>query len=414
MAATPTEDVLDVSDTFKVLFRSWRLVGAWAFGTAIVVGLITLVVPPIYEARMSVLFPRSQAEGGGNLIQLAIDNSSDVQYLAGVVKSHDMRALVAKKADIKVKDVETAMDIDEMPERRQLELAFRSYKSNVALDTMKAVLDRLTQLDERLLFNVSDRVSRDLAGEVAKAKDALNNAQTKLADFQKVAKTVPGRDQDFTGAEYLSRAQSAEADHILAKKRLDIKLAQAKSVGSTLNLNLPTGDTQLAAWRIELLKARVNYDNAKSHYQPTAQQYKDAQQNLEATQKSIRDELQASVASVEKGIDIETSGLIASELITRWVSEDASEKAKVAPEEARTFRLLLSDLKTKDQTYQDLVSAFEQENVRNKVEKLQWSVLDTPYVVEEPINKRYGLNMAAGVIIGGFIGSLVAVRRRRK
>ncbi|MBX3112564.1 MAG: hypothetical protein KF857_11185 [Fimbriimonadaceae bacterium] len=414
MAATPTEDVIDVSDTLHILLRSWKLVGSVALGLCLLVGLFTFIVPPLYEARFSVLFPRAQSTGAGTIVQLAINTSSDVQYLGGVVKSHDMRKLISEKAEVRVKDVENSMDINEMPERRQLEVAFRGYSDKKTLAAVVAVLDRLKQLDQRLLFNVSDRISSDLAKEVEANKTALDQAQARLAEFQKTAKTSPSSTEDFTGSEYLRRAESARIEHEGARRNLQAKITQAAKIGQAMDLNLPTGDSQIADWRKDLLKARYNLDAARARYQPGTQQVKDAEDNLRFTQNSIKQEVQAKVTSVQKGIDESAAALFAAELTTRWLAEDAAERAKVAPEEARRYRSLLSDIRTTNSAYESTLAAFRQEDVRNKVEKLQWSVLDEPYLLEEPVNKKYGLNMLAGLVLGGFIGSVVAVRKGRK
>lgn len=414
MAATPTEDVIDVSDTIKVLFRSWRTVLVFAGAATALAGFVTWVVPPIYEARFLVLFPRAQNSAGGNIIQLAASSSSDVQYLGGVVKSHEMRTLIAEKADVKVKDVENILDVNEEPERRQLEIAIRSGKSQLALDAVTSVLNRLRKLDEQLLFSLSDRISGDLAKEVEKTKRNLDSAQSRLADFQKTAKTVPGSKEDYSGSEYLVQAEGARIDHEAARRRLQARITQQAKVGQALDLNLPTGDPQITDWRKSLLDARIKLDAARARYQPGTPQVKEAEDTLAFTQNAIKAEVQSRVVSVERGIDDETGRLFAAELTTRWLAEEAASKAKAAPEEAKQYRELLSDVRVAQNSYESSLANFRQESIRNKVEKLQWSVLDEPYLVEIPVNKKFGLNMAAGLVVGGFLGSVFALRKAKK
>lgn len=414
MASAPTEDVIDVSDTFQVVFRAWKSIGALALGLALLVGLVTFLIPPIFEARFAVLFPRSQSSSAGSLVQMAANNSSDVQYLGGVIKSHDVRARVAELAKIRLKDVDNALDVNEMPERRQLEVAFRSGSDKIALEAVTSMLGRLKQLDQRLLFNLSDRISSDLAKDVQEKKKILDHAQDELAEFQKAAMTAPSSQEDFTGSEYIVRAQAARAAYAISQRKVQTKLDQARKTGQAIDLNLPTGDNQIAEWRKELLTARMALDTAKARYQPGTLQIKTAQQSMDAAEKAIRDELQARVVSVEKGIDLSTAALFAENLLAKWQMEEADARAKVAPEEAQKFRRLLLAIRTASSDYEATVGAFRNEDVRNTIEKLQWSVLDDPYVLEEPVNKKYALNMIAGFVVGGLIGSIVAVRRKGK
>lgn len=412
MASAPTEDVIDVSDTFQVVFRAWKSIGALALGLALLVGLVTFLIPPIFEARFAVLFPRSQSSSAGSLVQMAANNSSDVQYLGGVIKSHDVRARVAELAKIRLKDVDNALDVNEMPERRQLEVAFRSGSDKIALEAVTSMLGRLKQLDQRLLFNLSDRISSDLAKDVQEKKKILDHAQDELAEFQKAAMTAPSSQEDFTGSEYIVRAQAARAAYAISQRKVQTKLDQARKTGQAIDLNLPTGDNQIAEWRKELLTARMALDTAKARYQPGTLQIKTAQQSMDAAEKAIRDELQARVVSVEKGIDLSTAALFAENLLAKWQMEEADARAKVAPEEAQKFRRLLLAIRTASSDYEATVGAFRNEDVRNTIEKLQWSVLDDPYVLEEPVNKKYALNMIAGFVVGGLVGSIVAVRRK--
>jgi uncharacterized protein involved in exopolysaccharide biosynthesis len=213
---------------------------------------------------------------------------------------------------------------------------------------------------------------------------------------------------------YLKNRADLQEDLEANRRRVESRRQAANRVGKAATEGLPTGLERESKLREDLVAAAVALDQARAKYQPGSAQLRDAEERYSATKRNIAGEVQKYVSSVQQGADAEMAELLGEQAVLKWEFERADQLARLAPREAAEYGRLIEQLVLEKKSRDELKAQVGQEEIRVKVEAKIWQVLDEPFVEDEPVNKKFGMNGGLGLILGGLIGSVVANRSGKK
>lgn len=403
---------LDLGQVMRRLKRRWPVVTGLALGGAVLAGVVTMVMPPVFEAKATLIFPSGNSGGGAAGLQgLGLQNvigQESMELVEGIISSRAVEDEIVQTTELNREDVRENMNVAQIPGRRQVVISFQSPSKETGLKVVGEVLSHLDRVEESIGVNTSEKRLngyRDAYDEKAQTVRAI---EEEILKFQKSAKTVPTMEDEFTGMTYLKARSDLQLELAKVNKSIDAQLSAAKRVGQGAANGLPTGLERESKWRDALLEASVAVDQARAKYQAGTPQLRAAEEKLESTRKNLIAEIGKYVTSVQDGADAEMSALFAQKLVVGWQLDRAEELAKIAPVEAGEYRRLLDQLRTESKARDELKFQTDTETIRNKVEAKIWQVLDDPYVEDEPVNKKFVMNIALGLILGGLLGAIVS------
>lgn len=415
MVESPQHGELDLGLVWRRMIRRWPLVLGLSLGGAILAGVITAVMTPIYEARATLIFPASSQNMG--LQSLGLQNtigSQNMELVEGIVTSREVEDQIVSSLNIEREKVRENLSVSQLPARRQVILNYRSPSKEVGIQVIDGVLSHLLRVEESIGVNTSEKRLNGYREAFDEKAATVREIEEEILDFQKSARTVPIAEDGFTGMTYLKERSDLKKELEKVERQITERRNAAKRVGQAANSGLPTGLESETKWRDALLQASIELDQVRAKYQTGTPQVKAAEEKLETTRSNLIKEISKYVQSVQEGADAEMSGLLAQKIITQWLLGQAEDLAKIAPQEASTYRRLLDRLKVETQARDELKLQSDAEAVRSKVEAKIWQVLDQPYVDEDPINKKFGMNIGLGLILGGFIGAVITNGSARK
>jgi uncharacterized protein involved in exopolysaccharide biosynthesis len=92
--------------------------------------------------------------------------------------------------------------------------------------------------------------------------------------------------------------------------------------------------------------------------------------------------------------------------------ERERKRAQVAPEQATELQRKLRSVQQYDRKVMQILDTANEIEQQSQVRGVQWTVLDAPYLLDEPVNKSYGRNIVVFGLVGGLIGLALASRSR--
>ena len=408
MVESQQQGELDLGLVWRKMARRWPLVIGLALLGALIAGGITSFMAPLYEARATLIFPAGSP--GVGLQSLGLQStigSQNMELVEGIVTSREVEDQIVNDLKLDREVVRDNLKIQQIPARRQVVLSFESGSKDTGLKVMNLVLSHLLRLEESIGVNTSEKRLNGYREAYDEKAELVRGIEEEILAFQKSAVTVPSIEDEFTGIGYLKERSDLARELEKINRQITEKRNAAKRLGQAAGDGLPTGLESEQKWRDALLQASIELDQVRAKYQPGTPQVKAAEEKLETTRKNLVSEISKYVESVQGGGDAETSALLAQKVITEWLLGRAEELAKIAPNEASRYRQLLDKLKVEIRARDELKLQSDAEAVRGKVEAKIWQVLDQPYVDDEPVNKKFGMNIGLGLILGGLLGAMI-------
>ncbi len=403
---------LDLGRVVRRLRRRWPVVVGLALGGAVIAGVITMVLPPVYAAKATLIFPAGSSGGGALGLQgLGLQNvvgQQNMELVEGIISSRAVEDEIVNATSLKREDVRENLQILQIPGRRQVVISYTSPSKETGKSVVEEVLSHLSRVEQSIGVNTSEKRLNGYRDAYDEKAATVLELEEKILRFQKTAKTVPTSEDEFTGMTYLKARSDLQTELATVNKSIDAKVSAAKRLGQGAASGLPTGLERESKWRDALLEASVAVDEARAKYQTGTPQLKAAEEKLESTRKNLIGEIGKYVTSVQDGADAEMSSLFAQKLVVGWQLSRAEELARIAPLEAAEYRRLIDKLRVEAKSRDEMKVQTDTETLRNKVEAKIWQVLDDPYIDDEPVNKKFGMNIALGLIVGGLLGAIVS------
>lgn len=395
--------------------RRWPTVLGFC-GAGLAIGLgVTAIQQPIYEAKANIVFPtQSRTPTLGSFGLDSVVGSENMGLVEGIVTSREVENELHDLLKVDREEIRENMVVAQIPARRQVTIAYRSGEKDQAIEAVQLMLANLQQVEEGLGVNTSKKRIEALTTALDERIATVESLEKRILEFQRSSRTVPDPKDGFTGVTYLKNRADLQEDLEANRRRVESRRQAANRVGKAATEGLPTGLERESKLREDLVAAAVALDQARAKYQPGSAQLRDAEERYSATKRNIAGEVQKYVSSVQQGADAEMAELLGEQAVLKWEFERADQLARLAPREAAEYGRLIEQLVLEKKSRDELKAQVGQEEIRVKVEAKIWQVLDEPFVEDEPVNKKFGMNGGLGLILGGLIGSVVANRSGKK
>lgn len=402
MASPTTEPV----DFYLEAARRHAKLSVFGALLGVVLGLAwTYLQPPLYRAETTFLVASVDA---------SIDNASPfgpqpVQILRGIASSLELQDRVAKELQITPRYVSERLQVNADAQRNQLTL-FAETKS-------KAESIRLLQSVERTLPGLAREVGLGPAGRevgmleaaVAEREKLLQQAQGRLAEAQRESPAAVDPNDPATALLYARNLRDLET----RAQSLEIQIREKRRVLSAAgrDARLPSALTQDIPLRQELLNAEFEFANLSSRFTPENEEYRRAQEALNALRERYESEVTKRLAAAEQGLDVQLGQLLAERDALQVQMETWKGLAQRAPDDAIKILRLAFEVQAQEAILRELREQLEIVQVQAQVDGIRWSVLTPTTAMPEPTNKNYLLNGLVGGLLGLFLMGAIGLAR---
>ncbi len=403
-------DEVDLNEFAQTLRRNAGRLALWVIGLMGLAYLFTAISKPIYEARATLLLPLTERTANPfDFIPKADANPLGV--LQGVLLSETAIREIAKGAELLPGELRKKLEVEQDAPRSQLVIRARGVDSEQTLKIVRQSVQSLARLDRDLGFSLASRQAEILREALDKGKEDVRGAEDRLLAYQRKSRTAPDPEDPFGVSGYLRKLQELQLE--LGSVEKELQALRQSAVDRGPNVEVPTGLPQLDVWREKLSEKEFDLRLAETKLQPSAPELVRLREEVSAAREQLEEEVRRSILAVEKNIDVEVAGLEARRVVLQWQVEEARKLAERAPGEAVEFQRLLREVNSAAEVLHKLTADYEDTRLTAEIDKIKWTLLEEPFLLEEPVNRRFIFNMALGGMLG-FVLGLFTVSRRKK
>lgn len=371
----------------------------------------TIRKKPVYEAKTTLLLVAPDVSRSSLAQSLGVGATSPLSILQGVVKSRSALDYVEKKTGVPRTQLDLLIQVTTEPTENQITIGGSSPDKAEALKIVRSAIEALTVLNRDVGFTTAQKQVEFLEGAIATREKELKVAQNKLLAYQKTLSIPIDPTRPETAGLPLQQLSAAQFELGTVEKSLDVARKATAASASTLS-KVPTNIPSINAWRQTLVRQEYELKNLQIQLGPDAPDVVFKRQQIENTKAALQRETKQYLQSVTSNVDPRLAELEARRLVL--VDQIARLKpiAAKAPKQAIELARLYQETVGAGEALKTLREGYERARTEAQVDKVRWSVLDPPYLTDGPVNKSFVRNGAVGAIVGLFLGTVWAVRRR--
>ena len=422
VAATPTDDEIDLRQLAAALQRHWRLIAKVAGGALLLSGIYAFTQPRVWEGEFQIVLASGDG-GGGRLAQLAAANP----MLAGLAGLSGGGSKDSLETEVKILESPSVLkpvyDFVRSSKQRAGEnvdrMRFSDWVKSVDVELEKgtSVLNiAYTDTDKELVLPVIQRISkeyqiysgRDRRRDIANAVAYL---RASIAELSPKAEASMQRAQDYAlsnglglqdglpassggtegskgggGGSVEANRQQAQAQVALLQQQL----SAAEAAGNRVLFQAPQLEANAELYgRYQQLEAQLTQKRA------VLRDNDDLIRNLERQRQSL-------ITTLNR----QTIGLLQGQLATAQAALQASSRPK---EVVLKHRELVRQALRDERTLVELENQLQLAQLEQAKQTDPWELISTPTLLDAPVAPRKSRILAIGLLAGLVAGSGAAL-----
>lgn len=399
---------VNLDEYLGALWRRWWLIALTAL-IVVAAGLgYAFISKPKWEVKAAILMAQREAVSNPLATTLiAANDATPLEVIYGVLTSRRAEDVIVEETGINREALRKTLKIERELPQNQIRMTMQLEDEKLGLAVLAAAIKALDSTNREIGFSEASRTAQYLEGTLRERRGELKQAEAKLAAFTKSMKAPMSADMTQV-ADYRKRLQ--ELDQQLGGVNQQIASARRTAQQSAQQgLDVPTNLPSAQKWRDEVIALTHRLNVAKQQFGPEHPDVVRLTRELGEARRQGQAEIQRNLRSVQQGLDDETAKLVAQREVLRFERDELAKVVAAAPTESLRLQELTRDVTSLTQAVAGLEAEYQQAQIASNVDRVRWSVLDDPYVEEEPVNKRYGRQAMLYGVLGLLLGVLVSL-----
>lgn len=375
----------------------------------------SFIIPPIWRAQTTILLNIDPQSMDKDMIAAAAMSPQAPEPLAimeGVITSRPSIDAVMKATGEERKTVEEGLTIERTPRISQLSISWDDTDKQKALNAVSTALNKLTELSKNLGFSIAGKESIELRKALDSKSSELKKAEDALVAYQAKMDAPVDPTNIAAASDYLKAKMDLQAQVGAAEEALRVARLQAHQAANEMEVP-STMDTK-NDYRQTLDKLQYQLEIQKTQYGDTAPQVETIRRQLDVTEQALKRSVREYLQSVDQNLDANVATMQANLAVLKWRLAAAERVANKAPVETVEVARLMREVRTLGGVVDTLRGKYEEAKVKAEVEDVKWTLLEAPFIQDEPTNKHRIRYMIAWAFFFVFLtGIYKAVRNGR-
>lgn len=439
------EEEISLVDLIKVL-RKRRVYIVTLFVLAVFGAYIfSKISPKVYSAKAVIILP---TERGGLSTQLLLQSLPALPVVGGltgltggiganyvaILKSRTAAEYVVKRLDLekryKTNSLQEAISILQKSvkisdtKESTIEISAESEDPKLAADISNTYISALKDIISRFALSSAQRERVFLEKRLKETKKLLEEAESRLKDFQDKYKLVSVSDETKALIENIANLQSQKESTQIELSAINTQISnlqsllssQAKLLGKDpLTVTTISSDPKIQVWREKLIEDEVTLATLLQDYGESHPKVIEVNQRIAETKRVMKEEIERLAKALDtlsipelfdlnvKRISLEAKAQGLDSLIRKY---DA--KLSELPELSLKLSRLMRDVKLQEAIYTTLSTQYEQAKIAEARESVEVNVLDYAVPPEKPSKPNTMLNVLIAGVSALFLGIFLA------
>lgn len=432
------EEEITLTDLLGTIWgRKWTVAGATLL--CVLLGVLYTWLPaPVYEAYSTLLFP---AGGTSSLLGLAQSlgisvpsgGAPSLKMYRAVLESDRIRQRISRQTGIPPKKLMRMTSIRDDTQANLITVSVKHQDPQTAQRIARLYISTLGALNRELNLPLVRNQVEFLEKELALRTKQLREAENRLLEFQRKmvseggapsalgggslslsSSPLRGLSAGGTGVDstYLQQLNAAQ----LQLQQVHQQIARARESArqaARSAMELPADLPPASQWRAKLTELEYELRVAELTYGPDAPNVVRLKKQIELTRQQLRKEIDNYLQAVNMNLDPNLAPLELQRIGLEAQVSALQRLASRAPEDTVKLQRLAREVSTLNEIVGQLRISLEQTRMEMSRDPNRWEVLENGTLKEEPVNKRWKLNIALSLTGGLMLGTLVALLKGR-
>ncbi|MBL8059152.1 MAG: hypothetical protein JNK63_00380 [Chthonomonas sp.] len=396
------------------LIARWRWLASLAVIGGIVAFAYTAWIPAKHRVRAQVMLLPTANDLLAYSPILSGNTATPLTVLQGMFDSDAMARELSDQFKISEDTLRGIWFVRSDQTTNQLEVIADATSQEQARQIVEFSISKAREFELRANESTAGRREMQLAASLKAQQKRNEQAEFELVKFLEETSTTA-----WDGQGILQSIASAEANQV----QLSLLKTQRAQIYSKIQKNLANGalpkDAKLDELRQKALTAKKEYTDGHSELGPESPLLGQLQSKFEVADNLYRRELQRARLAANAGLQGELADLDAQIAGLQYLVRREGNLIEQGPAEQSVLQQRIRKLRETFATTTDLRAKYEQARIDAEVERVNWAVITPAFSEEQPINKRWARNPAAGAVLGLLFGAILAFSvptkaRRRK
>jgi|GEM_PF-490251 len=449
-------DEVSLYDYLNIVWKRRWLVITITVSVVIAIGIILSIVPRTYEGSATLIFPKPVQQGiasqlaslaGIPMISGAFPAFSGRDVYVTVLKSRTISENVCKRFHLD----RLGLDYEDLQDRLRLDTPkegglvvtcevpttwlkgrvprerLRERTAQLAADITNAFVNELQAYNEAHTLFAAKKNRLYVEDQVKRTRGELRGLETRLVDFQRAHPTLVPPDK---ASSYVTQAQDLIVKQVETEIALNEAQGQAETARAVWRVGAPEdispeavmSSPVLSSLRTRLADLEVKRATLLENFTSRHPDVVSLDQEIEKVNQEIRHEVDRIVKGTMSSespahqellkqlvlLQINEEGLRARKCaLGSALSEMERQLMKLPPLEME-YTVLLRDLKAAETVYTTLLAEYAKARVAEGQETEDFVVLDEAIPPEKPVKPRVKLVLAASLLLGLCVSTLMA------
>ena len=446
-------DEISLREYIELLAQRKRTIAAVTLAVVLVVGVVLIFTPRVYEGKASILFPQpsegisSQFAQIAGLLPTGMQSFSSSSVYITILNSRTINsgvreALRLDRYDVKLKDLQDNLDLQSPREGGLIvtcrvptswlrghvprrELARRT--ADLAARVANTYIDELYRYDKSNNIFMGKRNRLFIERQLETTKADLARAEARLQQFQEAHPTLvpPDKSSEYADQALQLVAQQTQTDIAMSEIVGELDRAHTTwkaGAPSKISPEAVIDSPAIANLRQQLADLEVRRATLLEDFTETHPDVVSLTQKIEKTYEQIR----AEVGDIVKGkassvspahqellkqlvlLEINRDGIQARKSALAGAMADIESRLSGLPKEEIEYTRLLRQVRATETVYSTLLTEYAKAKIAEDRDSGAFIVLDSAVTPEKPAKPRVALTLAAALMIGLILGVVTA------
>lgn len=389
-----------MNDTiFVLLIQRWKglVVSGLIFGVA---GLLyTFLSPALWRAQADLMLTMPS---GASALPLS-NGPTPLTIVGGMFQSRFVQSELHTKAKVPWSLTPITVSVDEKTEQNVIQIGANDASKAKAIKKLQIALDAVQVLQRRFDVSLANKQAAELEKAIQTKSQELQRAEQDLLDLAKSG-VMPIKLEGSDVAQLVMTAKGVEVDLQAAETELKGQLEMIqKSVASGTSAPTPLGVPE--EMRRKLQDAQLALVKEKITAGDLAPSVVRLQKEVDLAKSQIEDELNRTAQAAKSNLEPNVFRLtLRKEVLTSQAAAYRRLLGSLPQDSIRVSRKV-REVETYSTILAQLRRDYELKRVNAVSDQVVFDVLESPYVLDEPVNKTYGKN----AVLFGLLGVVVYI-----
>lgn len=429
---------MELIEYIRILKKYWYLILGLTIIAAVVAGIVSTIMDPVYEADAKILVRDKSGTGidamifGGMGGQVRNQIQNSVEILKSRSLAYSAADLLNLKYELGSTDLESfraGFTIQPVQNTDFIRIAYQSKDPVFARDAVNALVDAF--VDTTLQFNREEaRSARNFIEEqLANMEENLSSSEESLREFKAHEKVINPSEEAKAIINKLTNLDVSRSEATVAKREVEAKLEKMfiqleKETNTYISSQIISTNPLVTNIKTQLITKETEMQVLLNKSTPESREVKSLQKEIDALKVQLNQQVEKIVTS-----QTETTNPLYQQLIVS-ISEAQStitalearisalneltkiteKEFDVLPDKEIELARLTRDLQVSENIYTMLLQKKEEYRIQEAMQSANIQKVDMAITPNEnkPIRPKTKMNIAVAAFLGLFLGAMLA------